>query len=71
MCRLDLPKKTEKFAIDQISHGLKVSTQWLSPYDHHEVRALLSLMFPDRWIDKEGIIAWPPMSPDFTYVLFL
>ncbi|KAJ4426353.1 hypothetical protein ANN_27167 [Periplaneta americana] len=31
---------------------------------HHQVRFSLNMWFPDRWIGREGPIAWPPRSPD-------
>src|SRR5207253_8482615 len=30
------------------------------------VRATLDAHFPDRWIGRDGPIAWPPRSPDIT-----
>lgn len=33
---------------------------------HVEVRDFLNAEFPERWIGREGAIAWPPRSPDLT-----
>lgn len=37
---------------------------------HVEVRDFLNAEFPERWIGREGAIAWPPRSPDLTPMNF-
>ena len=36
------------------------------PYWTFDVRQWLHNHFPNRWIGRDGPIAWPPRSPDLT-----
>jgi hypothetical protein len=35
------------------------------------VRDYLDATFPNRWLGKDGPLAWPPRSPDITPLVFL
>jgi hypothetical protein len=37
-----------------------------SPHWSLYVRETLTRTFPDRWIGRDGLISWPPRSPDIT-----
>jgi len=41
-----------------------------SPYFARIVRRFLDERYPNRWIGREGLIAWPPRSPDLTSIDF-
>jgi len=33
-------------------------------YFHHDVRTFLYQQYPNRWIDRRGLVPWSPRSPD-------
>lgn len=37
-----------------------------TPHFDHRVRNYLDMIFPERWIGRNGTINWPPRSPDLT-----
>ena len=36
------------------------------PHYGQEVKDFLNQNYPSRWIGRQGLIAWPPRSPDLT-----
>lgn len=60
----------EHYAVPQIKHlqreHLFFQQDGAPPHWGLEVREFLDQEFPNRWIGRDGPIAWPPRSPDLT-----
>ncbi|GBM95909.1 hypothetical protein AVEN_222589-1 [Araneus ventricosus] len=48
------------------SRRCHLSTGRASPHYGNKVREFLDTPFPQRWIGRSNVMAWPPRSPDIT-----
>ena len=61
MLELYVAPQLEKFQLWIIFQQDGATSHWGS-----DVRLFLDATFPNRWIGRDGPIAWPPRSPDIT-----
>ncbi|GBO19178.1 hypothetical protein AVEN_204016-1 [Araneus ventricosus] len=54
------------YAIPQFPEGVIFQQDGSRPHYGNIVREFLDTTFPQRWIGRGAVTAWPPRSPDIT-----
>ncbi|GBL77906.1 hypothetical protein AVEN_143240-1 [Araneus ventricosus] len=52
------------YAVPQFSEGVIFQHNDETPHYGNIVREFLDTTFPQRWIGRGAVMAWPPRSPD-------
>nr|CAH7762191.1 unnamed protein product [Callosobruchus chinensis] len=67
---LDFLQNTLPTLLDDVPLNIRQSMWFMHdgapPHFRREVRDYLNVTFPNRWIGRNGPVAWPPRSPDLT-----
>ncbi|GBN59822.1 hypothetical protein AVEN_224639-1 [Araneus ventricosus] len=58
------------YAVPQFPEGVIFQQDGTPPHYGNIVRELLDSTFPQRWIGRGAVMAWPPRSPDITPLHF-
>ncbi|GBM38319.1 hypothetical protein AVEN_158348-1 [Araneus ventricosus] len=58
------------YAVPQFPEGVIFQQDGAPPQYGNIVREFLDTTFPQRWIGRGAVIAWPPRSPDITLLDF-
>lgn len=67
--REDFPRLIEHLP-NHIKHEMWFQLDGAPAHFMRDVREELDIMFPEKWIGREGPILWPPRSPDLTSMDF-
>ncbi|GBN35653.1 hypothetical protein AVEN_190968-1 [Araneus ventricosus] len=54
------------YAVPQCPEGVVFQQDGAPPHYGNIVREFLDTTFPQRWIGRGAVMAWPPRSPDIT-----
>ncbi|GBM43010.1 hypothetical protein AVEN_88610-1 [Araneus ventricosus] len=54
------------YAIPQFPEGVTFQQDGVPPHYGNIVREFLDTTFPQLWIGRGAVMAWPPQSPDIT-----
>ncbi|GBN11466.1 hypothetical protein AVEN_275425-1 [Araneus ventricosus] len=54
------------YAVPQFPEGVIFQQDGAPPHCGNIVREFLDTTFPQRWISRGAVMAWPPRSPDIT-----
>ncbi|GBN71809.1 hypothetical protein AVEN_47120-1 [Araneus ventricosus] len=54
------------YAVLQFPEGVIFQQDGAPPHYGNIVREFLDTAFPQRWIGRGAVMAWPPLSPDIT-----
>ncbi|GBO34726.1 hypothetical protein AVEN_258881-1 [Araneus ventricosus] len=54
------------YAVPQFPEGVIFQQDGAPPHYGNIVREFLNATFPQRWIGRGAVMAWPPRSPDIT-----
>ncbi|GBO03083.1 hypothetical protein AVEN_211149-1 [Araneus ventricosus] len=57
-------------AVPQFPEGVICQQDGAPPHYGNIVREFLDTTFPQRWIGRGAVMAWPPRSPDITPLEF-
>ncbi|GBN72736.1 hypothetical protein AVEN_37053-1 [Araneus ventricosus] len=58
--------RLQLYAVPQFPEGSIFQQDGAPPHYGNIVREFLDTTFPQRWIGRGAVLAWPPRSPDIT-----
>ncbi|GBL80860.1 hypothetical protein AVEN_26282-1 [Araneus ventricosus] len=67
---LAVVKHAFQLEVPQLPEGVIFQQDGAPPHYCNIVREFLDTTFPQRWIDRGAVMAWPPRSPDITPLNF-